>query len=226
MRRAVVIFARSPRAEAAAKRLAGRRGTRLFEAVAASWMRAARRCGAVVFVACERSHRAGFPAGIRFIDQTGASFGERLAAAAGAAFSSGFDSVLVTGIDAPPPSGLEAEFAAVEGGAARSVVVPSFDGGVNCILLRRHDAALLVSFEIGDGTLLGRCRAWFGDGLRELAFVTDIDSAAATVAARGQPAWRRYADLLLPQDPDIPAVPQRQSLCQIRGVSLRAPPAA
>src|SRR5204863_308940 len=69
--------------------------------------RAAKLAGATPIVSCAANARARFDAiassiARRYIDQSGASFGERLASTAEAAFALGFDDVLITGIDAPP----------------------------------------------------------------------------------------------------------------------------
>jgi len=63
-RRAVLIFARSPEAEAAAKHLPIEKAARLFRSLLDSWLDAARACGATpiiravlseVFLACIRN---------------------------------------------------------------------------------------------------------------------------------------------------------------------------
>src|SRR5712692_4465693 len=157
-RRAIVIFARSPRAEAAAKGAGNLE--RLFRAVGESWLRIARHCNATPVIACPRDDRAALesiaPEVPRLIiDQRGESFGARLEAAAGDAFAAGFETLLITGIDTPPLPSLDDAFAAVERGAV--AMAPSTDGGINAIVLQRLDAPILSSFAQRDSHLLRRC---------------------------------------------------------------------
>jgi uncharacterized protein DUF2064 len=156
MKRAIVIFARSPRAEAAAKHLPHLEW--LFAALLGAWRRAARSCDAVAIVAT---------------DQRGATFGDRLANAAADAFAAGFESLLITGIDTTPPSNLHKAFADAERG--RVVIAPSTDGGINVIGLQREDAWILETFTQRDPSLFDRCKATFGDRVVLLPTSTDID---------------------------------------------------
>src|SRR5437762_12124751 len=85
--RAIVLFARTPEAEAASKRLRVSRTAPLFAAVVASWLRAASRIGATPIVACNAADRERLAAiapdvARLWIAQQGASFGHRLAGAA------------------------------------------------------------------------------------------------------------------------------------------------
>jgi uncharacterized protein DUF2064 len=156
MKRAIVIFARSPRAEAAAKKLPHLEW--LFAAVLDAWRLAARSCDAAAIVA---------------EDQRGVTFGERLANAAADAFAAGFDTLLVTGIDTPPPPHLGDAFAAAERGSI--VIAPSTDGGINVIGLQREDAWILETFTQRDRSLFDRCKATFGERVVLLPASTDID---------------------------------------------------
>ncbi|HEU4521405.1 MAG TPA: DUF2064 domain-containing protein [Thermoanaerobaculia bacterium] len=227
MARAVVIFGRSPSAEAASKQL--RRAARLFEAVAASWIRDGNTGDARVLVACEPHHQPEFRAlgAKRFIDQAGRSFGDRLAGAAAAAFRRA-EIVLITGIDAPSPGRRQVElaFASIERGEVRAAVAPSSDGGINFIAMRAGDLRFLRSFEAGDPHLLLRCREWFGRELLELPAMSDIDSGAAVGRALTEHGWRRYRHLLQPASfLELDATTETFRLLT-SPVSLRAPPPA
>jgi hypothetical protein len=173
MTRAVVIFARSPRAEAKAKGLPHIEW--LFARVLESWIRAARCCNATPIVAME---------------QRGATFGERLANAAADAFAAGFETLLITGIDTPPLSGVADAFEAAERGGV--AIAPSTDGGINAIVLQKQDAAILESFAQRDAQLFARCAAAFGERVFRLPQSTDIDSAASASRASREPMWRGY----------------------------------
>src|SRR6185503_15572241 len=126
MSRAIVIFARAPEVEAAVKGLPARFAG-LFQRTTAAWLRAAMFCDATPVIACERHARARFDAILPeasrlYVDQCGATFGERLASSAEAAFALGFDEVLITGIDVPVAHATDV-FAALS--HARAVVQPA-----------------------------------------------------------------------------------------------------
>ena len=187
--RAVLIFARSPRAEAAAKGVHRHAG--IFRAVAGAWLRAAASCGAVPVIACDERDQPAFP-GVTCIAQRGLSFGERLANAAADAFAAGFKTLLITGIDTPPGQWLGEAFSAVESGDVPAAIAPSTDGGINAIVLHREHAAILASFAPRDPNLLDRCLAHFSGRVLLLPASTDIDSPAALDAARRESLWRPY----------------------------------
>jgi glycosyltransferase A (GT-A) superfamily protein (DUF2064 family) len=199
MSRAIIIFARSPRAEAIAKRLDDS-AVRLFAAVARSWRDVARATSAELLIACDPAHRSEFELlGLTTcIEQSGETFGERLGGATATAFGRGFETVAVTGIDAPPPESheLERAFAAVERGLAPAAIAPSCDGGLNLILLQAGDVALLLTFARGARDLVGRCRDYFGDALHLLAPAHDIDSRDSLAAVSTEVAWRRFRRVL------------------------------
>ena len=211
MSRAVVIFARLPELEAAAKRLPVQTATPLFRAVTASWLRAAAASGATPLVACTRDARVRFDTiapeiGRLYIDQRGASFGERLASAADAAFALRFSEVLVTGIDAPLLPDVSAVFDELAN--ARAVVGAARDGGINFIALRAPERELLSSIAARQRDVLARCRAYF-ETLVVMPASPDID----TVADLAEPLV--YSSIALPV---IPARPLRRH-------TTRPPPA-
>ncbi|MEK6374499.1 MAG: DUF2064 domain-containing protein [Acidobacteriota bacterium] len=177
MSRAIVIFARAPEVEAAVKGLPVRFAS-LFHHIASAWLRTAPRVDATPIIACASDARARFDAILPevnrlYIDQSGTTFGERLALTAEAAFALGFDEVVITGIDAPLPNA--DVFAALA--HARAVVVPARDGGINLIALRAPERELLSTIEPRQRDVLQRCRAYFGS-LIVLEVSSDIDSFA------------------------------------------------
>ncbi len=182
MRTAVVLFARSPEREAAAKRM--RSGARLFRAVVAAWLRAARRHGATALIACaaeDRDALAAIAPEIErgFIEQRGDSFGVRVANAAEDAFVRGHDAVVLAAIDAPPHH-LASTFAALARGIA--VVAPASDGGVNYLGITTVDRVLL------EDLTTQRCRERFAE-LLVVETATDLDSSRALEAARREKLW-------------------------------------
>ena len=180
---AIVLFARSPRREAAAKRMP--HAAPLFRAVVAAWLDAAQKHGATAVIACEDEDRLAL-AGIaphvdrEWIAQQGRTFGERVVAAAGEAFTR-FDAVIIAAIDAPPPRDLGTAFDALRNG--RTVIGPARDGGVNFIGVTSLDEELLTNLTVR------RCRERC-PRLVVLHAVTDLDSQRSLAAARNERAWR------------------------------------
>jgi glycosyltransferase A (GT-A) superfamily protein (DUF2064 family) len=206
-RRAIVLFARTPEAEAASKRLRVSRTAPLFSAVAAAWLRAAARHGAAAIIACDREDRARLAAIAPdverlWLEQRGGSFGARLDGAAADAFALGFESVIVTGIDAPPPADLAAAFEALDDGKA--VIAPATDGGINLIGLT-GPSALLKTIEPRQRDVARRCEAAF-ERLLILEPTTDIDRQSDLATARHDRAWRPFVHLLMP----VPFAPGSQ----------------
>jgi glycosyltransferase A (GT-A) superfamily protein (DUF2064 family) len=213
--RAVVLFARSPWREAAAKGLPGETAA-LFRKLIAAWMHAAVAAGARVIVACEDADRDGLSEIARNVDrltltQRGHSFGERLANAADDAFARGYEQVIVAGIDAPPPD-LDGVFRLLDQHSV--VAAPSTDGGVNLIGLSTPAPELLASIEVGV-----RCSHAFPLILDR---VTDIDSPEDLLRAARELAWATYL-----QSAETPAryvVPA--TTIAFRQTPSRAPPTA
>src|SRR5437763_10297931 len=141
MSRAVVVFARAPEVEAAVKGLPNEFAA-LFDRNVAAWLRAARAAGATPVISCASPARfdAIAPEIVRlYIEQRGATFGERLASTAEAAFEFVFDEVVITGIDVTPNLANVFEELAF----AEAVVQPADDGGVNLIALHAPERELL-----------------------------------------------------------------------------------
>ncbi|HJT16151.1 MAG TPA: DUF2064 domain-containing protein [Thermoanaerobaculia bacterium] len=171
MRRALVIFARSPEGEAAAKRLPLHRAAALFRSNLAAWMRAAHAANADVLQPAQR----------------GRTFGERLANAADDAFALGYDAIVITGIDVPACD-LDRAFRTMP------AIAPARDGGVNLIGLCAPARDLLLTFRPRDGHVAARCRRYFAH-LHELPVARDIDTIhdfnAAVCEDRLQPVAGR-----------------------------------
>lgn len=185
--RAVVLFARSPWREAAAKGLRGETAN-LFRKLIAAWMHAAVAAGAQVIVSCEDADRDSLSRIARSVQrltlsQRGNSFGDRLANAVDDAFALGHGQVIVAGIDAPPPD-LDRAFRLLD--LHPLVAAPAKDGGVNLIGLSAPAHDLLASIEVGV-----RCLdAFVGAAL--LDSVTDIDSSHDIDRAARELAWATY----------------------------------
>ncbi len=212
---AVVLFARSPEREAAAKRM--RSGARLFRAIVAAWLRAARRHGALPLIACapeDRDALAAIAPEIErgWIEQHGETFGLRVANAAEDAFARGHDAIVLAAIDAPP-HGLGVTFAALARGI--TVLAPAADGGVNYLGITRADRALL------EDLTTQHCREHFAE-LLVVETVTDLDSQHAITAARREKPWRG----LIAPIATIPEVRSHAPYGETRTFHTRPPPSA
>lgn len=183
---AIVLFARSPEREAAAKRIVG--AAPLFRSVVAAWLEAAHAHGAMPLIACAAEDREALAAiaphvARGWIEQGRAAFGERVCSATAEAFALGFSSVIVAAIDAPPPSRLGEALATLAAGVP--VVGPARDGGINFIGLTTPDRALL-------GHLTARrCRALLPNAI-VFETTTDVDSRTSLDRARHERQWRGY----------------------------------
>ena len=196
-RRAVILFARTPEAEAGAKGLS-RQAIALFENLIATWLRAASANGATAFIACERDARERFATiapdvSRTYIDQRGANFGARLASAA--SHASAYDTIVISGIDAPPPPDLARALDALEAEQVTGAIAPARDGGVNVIAFKEAPLELLATFAPGDNTIAARCRAWF-QRVYEFVRTSDVDSSDDIANASREAAWVRFRELL------------------------------
>jgi glycosyltransferase A (GT-A) superfamily protein (DUF2064 family) len=198
----VVLFARSPEREAAAKRLPG--AAPLFRSVVAAWLREAEAHGARPVIACEPRDRDALaaiaPEVVReWIEQPSEEFGERVFSAASVAFARGFDGIVIAAIDAPPPRRLGDALAVLGRGIA--VIGPARDGGVNFIGVTSASRELLCDLTFT------RCREALPDAM-VFAAATDVDSMAALRVARTEIIWRGYFTPL--------ARPSAESVAQLR----------
>lgn len=185
--RAILLFARSPEREASAKRM--RFAAPLFRALVASWLDAARRHEAKPVIACaaeDREALASITPEIEreWIEQRGATFGQRVASATDEAFARGFDAVLIAAIDAPPHDLREAFARLAEG---TPVVSPSRDGGINFIGLVQPEPELLAQLEIHNRAQ----RSLFAD-FCILRSTIDVDNEHALNIAKTDRAWRAF----------------------------------
>jgi glycosyltransferase A (GT-A) superfamily protein (DUF2064 family) len=149
MPRYVVLFAREPGREARAKGFSESSGGEFFAALARGWTSATLRAGARLAVATPREDRPGWSRWIPpserplWLDQRGASFGERLERAGRDASELGGHAVLVGGDVVPSAEVLDRAFRLLENGAD-AVVAPARDGGFSLVALRRDDIDLLA----------------------------------------------------------------------------------
>jgi len=221
-RSAIVLFARSPEREAAAKRMPS--AAPLFRAVIASWLDAARRHGAMPLIACADEDRDALRRIAPHIErgwiaQSSGSFGARVVSVASDAFGRGFDSVIIAAIDAPPPPDLGDALSALARGVA--VIAPARDGGINFIGLTSPDRELLARLTPRRRDLVRICREHLG-ALVVLRVTTDIDSMSALDAARRERAWRPF----VPPAPLLRAPVAVHTLCgTFSSLASRAPPA-
>jgi glycosyltransferase A (GT-A) superfamily protein (DUF2064 family) len=186
---AVVLFARSPEREAAAKRMTG--AAPLFRAVIAAWLREAEANGARPVIACDPRDRDALAAIASeverdWIEQPRAAFGERVCSAVSAAFARGFEQVVVAAIDAPPPRRLGEALAVLAHGTP--VIGPARDGGVNFIGVTSFDRELLADLTFQ------RCRELLPDAMVFEA-ATDVDSTESLSTARREKSWRGYFEI-------------------------------
>jgi glycosyltransferase A (GT-A) superfamily protein (DUF2064 family) len=213
-RTAVVLFARSPEREAAAKGM--RFAAPLFRRVIAAWLDCATRSGAMPLIACDEEDWAALaaiaPAVPRqWLPQRGVSFGERVANASFDALAR-FDAVVLAAIDAPPPASLSVVLRSAASGFP--VVAPARDGGINFIAFSSFDRELFSDLT------LANCRARLAS-LVVLDAITDVDSRVALDAARHERAWRKILDV----HDDLPFV-GRSVIAPARSrLASRAPPA-
>jgi glycosyltransferase A (GT-A) superfamily protein (DUF2064 family) len=182
---AVVLFARSPEREAAAKRIAG--AASLFRKVIAAWLRETAAAGARPVIACDPRDRRALAAiapevDREWIEQPRASFGERVCSATMEAFSRGFERVLLAAIDAPPLRLREALDVLQSG---TPVIGPARDGGVNFI------GVLDANHELLSHLTVARCLDALPDAVVFEA-ATDVDSTASLNVARFEKSWRGY----------------------------------
>ena len=209
-RRALVVFTRSPEAEARAKDLDPESTSGIFAGFLASWKRAAERAGARLVIssppACaKRLSVSPISEGAVVCAQIPARFGERLAAAVENVFSLGFSPVAVVAGDTPAISDeeLDRAFVALEGDGAPLVLGPAGDGGVYLIGLRRPDSDLLAAVSLRDPKaceklVLSARRA--GRGISLLARREEVDSLADVRrlyrTSAESPVWNDYRLLL------------------------------
>ena len=157
LRRLVLVFARTPRDEAAIKPLGGRaQAERLHRALLDRALAAAAGAGAHTLLVTP-AERCSVPPGVESVRQRGDSFGERLEHAVADAFADGWRQVVVIGGDAPrlDAARIREAFARLSGSgdasddaleaSARAVIGPARDGGYYLLGLTRHDPSLFAA---------------------------------------------------------------------------------
>jgi glycosyltransferase A (GT-A) superfamily protein (DUF2064 family) len=144
LRRLVLVFARTPRDEAAAKPLGARaQAERLHRVLLDRALAAAVAAGFHTRLVTP-GDAPEIPDGVEVVPQRGGSFGERLEHAVGDAFADGWRQVVVIGADAPrlDAARIREAFARLSASGARAVIGPARDGGYYLLGLTRHDASL------------------------------------------------------------------------------------
>lgn len=213
--RAVLLFARHPEAERRAKNLQPAAAA-VFQSILNSWRDAANQTESRLIIAWR---------------QCGNSFGERLANSVEDAFRAGATSLLVAGIDTPPPAAAEIRkaFDDLESGRVRAVVGPAHDGGICLIGLTSPEGQLLRFIRPRQSDVMDLCRQYFGGEIAVLPTASDFDSNTDLAHLGREPLWSPYRALLRAAR-TVPwietAPPQWISVLLPRSLSSRAPPFA
>lgn len=243
-RRALLVFTRTPEAEARAKGLSPEAGSRLFAAFLSSWERAAEAAGARFVISspprCAERFRSRRGPGLSpVLAQSDGRFGERLASAVAEVFALGFTSVAVVGGDAPALSGrdLDLAFRALEGARSTVVLGPSRDGGVYLVGLSDSRFRFLENCSPRDARLCAKLETALERTGREVVRLEvrdELDSvedlARAYRDCESTAAWTEFRPLL------ADALRQRRSarvvfasapaLLSALALPARAPPSA
>src|SRR5687767_10380653 len=144
MTRALLLFARSPEAEARSKGLPLRSGAALFRRIAHLWRETAKAADATLFISTDVAGWTVSVPGAVVLQQREAPFGIRLADSVEQVFSGGATALIVAGIDTPPPpSTLEEAFLHLERDLEAAVIGPASDGGIYLLGLTRANRVLL-----------------------------------------------------------------------------------
>jgi hypothetical protein len=242
--RALLVFTRSPQAEARAKGLDPEAGTRLFLALLASWEESSRRAGIRLVLATPASCRRWMEnspicRNASFLTQRGGTFGERLLAGAADAMALGFGKLVVVGGDSPAVScdELLGIFEKLERGVAACVLGPSDDGGVYLVGLGRPALPLLGAMRLRRDDVFERSLEFLRHGgfeVHVLARRNEIDTLEdlerAWSQARHPSPWRPFrsclADALRPVLGSAFLLDRPAPSGSILRLPARAPPAA
>jgi glycosyltransferase A (GT-A) superfamily protein (DUF2064 family) len=213
--RCVLVFTRTPRGEARAKRIAG--AEPLFERLWERTLAVASSLPGVAVVVAGDPGPLPLPAGARVVlPQRGDGFGERLENAFADARTLGFQEIVAVGTDSPGlgPGDLAAAFAALREHGA--VLGPAADGGVYLIGLRGDAGPLLSGVHWRTSGVFAQLRAQAPEAAVLAGTLADLDgrdSLASLLAAPGldPEIFRLIAALLRsrpvplrPRDPELP----------------------
>lgn len=225
-RRAVLLFARSPAAEAATKRL--RRGAGLFALTLRRVQAAAAEADAELVVVGDGWWLR--PPGVRCLPQRGRGFGQRLANAFADVRALGFDRVVSAGIDSPGIRGrhFAAAFAALD--RAPMALGPADDGGTYLIGCSGEAEGVLREVRWLRPTVLGELRARCPDAVVLVETLTDVDHGDDLWRLlRTAPADAEVAALVAatsgPVAPGSHPAPRRRHLHPREPFCRRGPPA-
>lgn len=243
-RRALLVFTRSPEAEARAKGFALEQTAGLFAAFLASWKRAAEGAGASLLIStpprCAKPIQAnGLYEDVRFLVQSPARFGRRLASAVEGAFQLGFSSVSVVAGDTPaiPSAELDGVFEALERRDAPFVVGPACDGGVYLIGLPRADIGFLARVSLRNPRTCDEIVSSLEQGGKKVSLLAsrdEVDSLADLQrlfrSSAANEIWGKYRFLLsLALEPAPSAAPESAPIPGLIfsiSIPARAPPAS
>lgn len=241
---ALLLFTRSPEAEARAKGISPVAGARLFSRILASWRDAARAAGVRLVVATPASCRRKMelsPIGgdALLLTQPPGGFGRRLESSAARTISLGFRKIVVVGGDSPAVAGedLIGVFERLEARSGVCVLGPSMDGGVSLVGLTRASLPLLGAMTLRCGDQFRRSLEFLSRGGFETHVLPargEIDSpgdlARALEQGRDDSAWTPYrfllAEALRPEGEFVFSPPCRILRDRVLRLPARAPPRA
>lgn len=241
-RRTLLLFSRSPEAEARAKNLSPAKAAELFAALCGSWAHAACRTGARLVVATPRHCRKSLEAnpavwGADFLMQKGSNLGERLARAARDAVAAGAQTLLIAAGDCPAPGTeeLDGAFRALESSPGTAVLGPSRDGGFYLIGLPCEKIDLLQSIYPRQRDAFRQCREMLtaaGYEVSILSEIADLDSIRdlQRFSRFGDHRWQPYRHLIVRALAPRRPLPSKFALPGVSPVfspsGPRAPPSA
>jgi glycosyltransferase A (GT-A) superfamily protein (DUF2064 family) len=201
MTRALLLFARSPETEARSKGLPLRSGAALFHRIAHLWSAAAKFTGARLFISTEAAGWTAVAPEAVVLRQKGPAFGIRLADSVEQTFADGITSLLVAGIDTPPPNleTLEKAFLHLEQGEPAGVIGPASDGGIYLLGLTHADRVLLEGIQPRQDNVVEYCGRFFqGSAVLLLPVASDLDSLrdALRLARKPETVWIGFHSFL------------------------------
>ncbi|MPZ20641.1 MAG: DUF2064 domain-containing protein [Luteitalea sp.] len=240
--RTIVIFTRSPAAEARAKRLPAGPGTALFESFLSAWRRTADEAGADFLVVAPRDSVASLQETLPDVDietQPDDRFDVKLNAAFDVAFRLGASAALIVGGDSPPiePTEIRRAFDHLESHERALFLAPADDGGVNAIGLTPTTPRMFGAVNWRTAAVhrhLRACADQLGVTILDTDSSPDLDASGAIRSLYRRsvvaPLWRAYRWLVRALIPLVPAAATHVAplpsllLCSAR--TTRGPPFA